>query len=51
MIDTYKRKITAAGYETKVPEAVRAVNSEKLASYEAEMEATMSAFNVFKAIK
>jgi hypothetical protein len=51
MIDTYKRKISAAGYEDKVPEAVRMVNAEKLASYEAEMEATMNAFNTFNAIK
>lgn len=51
MIDTYKRKIAAPGYEDKVPEAVRAVNSEKLASYEAEMDATMSAFNAFKNLK
>jgi hypothetical protein len=51
MIDTYKRKISAAGYEEKVPEAVRQVNAEKLASYEAEMEATMAAYNAFKSIK
>ena len=51
MIDTYKRKISAAGYEEKVPENVRQINSEKLASYEAEMEATMNAFNAFAALK
>jgi hypothetical protein len=51
MIDTYKRKINAAGYEDKVPENVRQVNAEKLASYEAEMEATMNAFNTFASIK
>lgn len=51
MIDTYKRKISAADYEAKVPEAVRAVNAEKLASYEAEMEATVTAFRTFQAFK
>jgi hypothetical protein len=51
MIDTYKRKIGAAGYEDKVPENVRQVNADKLASYEAEMEATMNAFNTFASIK
>ena len=51
MIDTYKRKIAAADYETKVPEAVRIVNSEKLTAYEAEMAATMSAFSAFQAAK
>ena len=51
MIDTYKRKMSAPGYEDKVPENVRKVNTEKLTSYEAEMEATMNAFNAFKSIK
>ena len=51
MIDTYKRKMAAADYESKVPEAVRQVNTEKLASYEAELEATQNAFSAFQAMK
>ena len=51
MIDSYKRKVSAPGYESKVPEAVRAVNADKLASYETEMEAVMTAFSTFQAIK
>ena len=51
MIDTYKRKISAPEYLEKVPESVQVVNAEKLASYEAEMDATMSAFNAFNKLK
>lgn len=51
IIDTYKRKVSVADYESKVPEAVRLVNAEKLASYEAELEATLSAFTTFQALK
>ena len=51
MIDTYKRQISAPEYLEKVPENVQVVNAEKLASYEAEMEATMAAYNAFKSIK
>lgn len=51
MIDTYKRKVSVPDYESKVPEAVRQVNADKLASYEAELEATLSAFSTFQALK
>lgn len=51
IIDTYKRKVSVADYESKVPEAVRQVNADKLASYEAELEATLSAFSTFQALK
>ncbi len=50
-VDEYKRKIAAPGYEDKVPEAVRAVNSEKLAGYEAELEATTKAMSAFALMK
>lgn len=48
MIDTYKRKINAPGYESKVPEDVRLVNTEKLAGYEAEMDTTVKALTTFQ---
>lgn len=51
MIETYKRKVSVPDYESKVPEAVRQVNADKLASYEAELEATLSAFSTFQALK
>lgn len=51
MIDTYKRKVSVADYESKVPEAVRLVNTEKLASYEAELEATITALSTFQSLK
>ena len=46
IIDSYRRKMTAAGYD-KVPEAVRAAIAEKLSGSEAELavvEATMADF-------
>lgn len=51
MIKTYRQKISAPGYETKVPEDVRAVNAEKLAAYEAELEATTKAIELFQSMK
>jgi isopentenyl diphosphate isomerase/L-lactate dehydrogenase-like FMN-dependent dehydrogenase len=50
-IDQYKRKISAAGYESKVPEAVRITNAEKLASLEAELEATIAAISAFELMR
>ena len=51
VIDQYKRKIAAPGYSTKVPEAVQAVNTEKLASAEAELIATLAAIDNFEKMK
>jgi len=51
LIDSYRRKMGAADYESKVPEGVRATNSEKVSGYEAELEATMKALSVFEAMK
>jgi len=50
IIDSYRRKMTAAGYD-KVPEAVRASNAEKLSASEAELavvEATIADFAKLK---
>jgi len=47
IIDGYQRKIAVADYEAKVPEAVRAVNAEKLAAYQAELDAVIIARNAF----
>lgn len=43
LVEQYRRKMTAADYETKVPPAVQAANREKLAAYEAELAATEAA--------
>ncbi len=51
LVDSYKRKMGAGDYETKVPEAVRAVNTEKLGGYEAELEATIKAIQAFELMK
>lgn len=51
LVDSYKRKVSAPGYETKVPENVRAVNAEKLAAYENEMEAVLAALTTFESMK
>jgi hypothetical protein len=50
-IDQYKRKIIAPGYESKVPEAVRLTNAEKLTSLEAELEATIAAIAAFELMR
>jgi valyl-tRNA synthetase len=50
LIDGYRRKVAAPGYD-KVPEAVRAVNTEKLAGYETELEAVNAALATFTALK
>lgn len=49
-IDQYKRKVTSSGQD-KVPENVRKLNEEKLASYEAELEATIKALEAFQLMK
>ena len=51
LIDSYRRKMGAADYESKVPDAVRVTNSEKVAGYEAELEATLKALSIFEAMK
>jgi valyl-tRNA synthetase len=50
-IDTYRKKISAVGYETKVPENVRTVNTDKLAALEVELEATISAIAAFQLMR
>ena len=50
-IETYRRKVDAPGYESKVPEAVRATNAEKLLSLEAELEATVQAIQSFELMR
>lgn len=42
LLKDYRRKMSAPGYE-KVPESVRASNTDKLAAYEAEYETTIKA--------
>lgn len=43
--------MAAKDYETKVPVDVRAVNTEKLTSFRAEMDATMEALRMFESMK
>ena len=50
IIDSYKKKMSASDYE-KVPEKVRLDNKEKLAAYDAELQATIAAKAVFEAMK
>lgn len=50
-IDSYTRKMNAPDYETKVPEQVRNVNSEKLAGYQGELKATLEALTLFESMK
>ena len=50
-IDTYTKKVNVANYETKVPESIRIVNSEKISSFELELEATLKAINSFELMK
>jgi len=49
-IDQYKRKVSATGQD-KVPESVKKLNEEKLASYEAELETTIKALEAFQLMK
>lgn len=51
LVDSYKRKMAAGDYETKVPENVRAVNTEKLGAYETELSAVMKAIEAFELMK
>ena len=51
LIDSYRRKMATADYESKVPHAVRVTNSEKVSGYETELEATMKALSIFEAMK
>lgn len=50
-LESYKRKINAPDYATKVPENVQKLNGEKLASYEAEMKGVQDAIVTFQAMK
>lgn len=50
-ITSYQRKISAKDYETKVPAEVRQQNAEKLSSYQAELEATEKALQMFESMK
>ena len=50
-IDTYAKKISVSNYETKVPESIRIVNSEKISSFELELEATIKAISSFELMK
>ena len=50
-IDTYVKKTSVSNYETKVPESIRIVNSEKITSFELELEATIKAISSFELMK
>ncbi len=50
-ITSYQRKMAAKDYETKVPAEVRQQNSEKLAAYQAELDETQRALDMFKSMK
>lgn len=50
-VDQYKRKMSAADYETKVPVKVQATNADKLAGYEAELAATLTAMESFESMR
>jgi valyl-tRNA synthetase len=50
-IDQLKRKVEAPGYDSKVPEAVRLTNSEKLNAYSLELDATDTAIIAFEAMR
>ncbi len=47
-VDSYRKKINVPGYEDKVPENVRLLNQEKLASYESELKTTLEALEGLK---
>ena len=50
-IGQYRKKIEAPGYETKVPETVRATNKDKLEAYEKELDMTIKAIENFLTMK
>ena len=50
-IDTYVKKTSVSNYESKVPESIRIVNSEKITSFELELEATIKAISSFELMK
>lgn len=50
-ISTYERKMDAADYETKVPESVRLMNTEKLSGLKSELETTQTAQTTFLAMR
>ena len=47
----YEKKIAAPNYEEKVPENVRALNLEKLASYRTELAVVEEAIRNFEAMR
>ena len=49
-IEQYRKKMSIEGYEQKVPENVRILNQEKLASYESELKTTLEALEGLKGI-
>lgn len=51
LLEAQKRKVSVPDYESKVPEAVRITNAEKLAAYEVEYEATLQAKRTFESMK
>lgn len=50
-IKSYQQKMAAKDYENKVPEEVRKTNSDKLSSFQAELDATMEALKMFESMK
>jgi len=50
-IDSYKRKMIAKDYETKVPEEVRIANQEKVNAYQTEYDETIRAMKMFESMK
>jgi valyl-tRNA synthetase len=48
LVDSYRRKVAAADYESKVPEAVRKTNAEKMAAYDTELQAVEVALATFR---
>ena len=50
-IDTYAKKVNVPNYESKVPESIRITNSEKILSFELELEATIKAISSFELMR
>lgn len=50
-IDTYAKKVNVPNYESKVPESIRITNSEKISSFELELEATIKAISSFELMR
>lgn len=50
-LDSYTRKLTAAGYEEKVPEAVRKANTSKIVALEVELQSLEAAIISFSLMK